>query len=70
MADGVRRDEWERASWQMSVTSASGMGGRWVDPKQFNPYFREPPKTPEQEASESRQAFAMLGMALADLSGT
>jgi hypothetical protein len=69
MVDGVRRDEWERASLAMSVAAASGLGGQWIDPKKFNPYHREPPMTPEREASESRQAFALLGRALADLAG-
>jgi hypothetical protein len=68
MADGRRRDEWERAACLMSVIGKA-FGGKWVDPRKLNPYYREPPKTAEQERAESRRAFKILGQALKEVAG-
>ncbi len=69
MHDERQRSEWDRTAHLMSTYAACQPGGKWINPNRFNPYYVEPPKTPAQEASESRTAFAMLGRALKDIAG-
>ena len=64
MSEGRLREEWNQTTALMSWV---GRVGPWVDPNKLNPFHEQPEMTPEREASESRQAFALLGRALADM---
>ena len=64
METGKCREQWDHTCLLISAVAAFAFNPQRLDPKRLNPYYKEPPRTPEQERAESRRAFQLLGMAL------